>query len=196
MPGLPFQITGSGGAAVAGALNSIALLDQHMTPFDVKRLRDQLGDKLVELGKEKSIGSGPGSLTVRDVGYNRDIGGAADTWVSAAATVANAWYTFVNVALAANKAVCVYGFWSRDAAPNVERVRCQAAGGGSTFADIDVSGIYSSLQQVCYFSTPVFYNPTDTIFVQLWTRLAAVTISGLLALVVEPQGIYLTKNIA
>ena len=198
--GLPFQINpGGSGLATAGAINSYAILQQHMTAFELKKMRDNIGDRLIDMARIKGIGSSPGEVTVRDVSPRRDLLVALfpnEDWVSAAATVANAQYLFVNTVLVNNKALCIYGFWSRDAIINIVRVRCQGAGGGTTFLDVDVSGVYSSLEQVCYFSTPIFYNPTSTVRVELYSRIAAVSVSGLLAMVVEPQGEYLSRTTA
>lgn len=198
--GLPINITNPGsGLGVAGAVNSYAALQQHMTAFELKKLRDMLGDKLLDVARNKGIGSSPGELTVRDIGPNRDLAGGAltpnDDWVTAAATVANAWYTAINAVLANNKAVVIYGFWSRDAVPNIVRVRAQSTGGGTTYLDVDVSAMYSSLEQVVYFSTPIFYGPTNTVFITYFSRIAALSISGLLGMVVEPQGEYLSRSV-
>jgi hypothetical protein len=181
--------------SLAASLNSFTLLDTQITALDILRLRGELGAELLAMARAKGIGQSYDEVTIRDLDYNLDLGGASNDWVTAAATVAGTWYVFVNSALASNKACVIYGFWSRDAVPNIMRVRLQATGGGATYGDYDVSGIYSTLNQVCYFSTPIIYGPTSTVYVTLYPRAAATSQSGLLGLVIEPQGEHLTRSV-
>lgn len=194
MANSPLAVMTRPGSVAKIALNSWAYVDQQVNAFEARDRIAAVADRLIEIARSRGIGQGPAGLTVREVSGNRDLGLATDNWVSAA-LAAGAWNNYINSALANNRAVGFYGVSCRDAVVTSVRVRFQSAGGGTTFKDVDVAPMYASLNQIMYLDSPVFYGPTDTVFVQLYGVAVLASNFQLHGLIVEPAGLYISQNI-
>lgn len=191
MAGYPVNI-GAGGAMQA-ALNSYVFLDTQITSFEANQLRKQVAGKLLSISRDRGIGSNAAGLTVRDILPTTDLAlGANEVWITG--VLAAGWNNYINSALANNRCAAFYGIACQDAAVIVDRVQFQSAGGGSTYADVDIFGLYLTRNTICYLVNPIFYGPTDTVLIRVSARAAGTSRIQAIGLIVEPQGIRVSQN--
>jgi hypothetical protein len=157
---------------------------------EVKRLRDGLDAKLRQLLINAGYAHTPDEVMVRDGLPTVDFGLSTNrTWTTGALT-AGTRYTYVNVALANNKFVGVYGISYYSSLYAISEVTlAYGASGATTLGSYEIEQLYTEQIPKGYFVEPVIYGPNDTMFFTVFPRLSS---SGetlvIMSLVAEPVG--------
>lgn len=155
----------------------------------VTRYQNELSENLVTRLVNEGIVTSRGEAVVREGLPNTDYGIANEVWITAAALTANAFNNYVNNALNQRRYSLHYGFANLSANPGVSAVRYMVgAAGANTMGVVPCEAMYAELIVSAYFKPPVLYKPGETVFIQLYARLAQIEQFVLRSMIGEPSG--------
>jgi hypothetical protein len=121
----------------------------------------------------KRIGNNPDEIVIRDIIPDTDLGLGQRWWITAA-LVAGVVSNYINAALAAFRAVVFYGVNVESAAPACSHIYFRSGPAGATTRGLaNLECLYTPMESDGYLSKAVLYDPQETVFIQLWPRIAS-----------------------
>jgi len=121
----------------------------------------------------KRIGNNPNEIAIRDILPLTDLALANQWWITPA-VVAGAVTNYVNSPMAAMRALVIYGVGVESAAPACSFMWFRSGpAGASTKGVANLESLYTKLEPDGYLSKAVLWDPLETVFIQVWGRIAA-----------------------
>lgn len=158
-----------------------------------KDFRDECQNKALARAVNLRIITEPLEAIVHMIYPDDDLNAGGVTynqWLTAA-LVAGTAQNFVNLAIAQNKVISIYGFFANDANPGIAQVRfARGAGLRNTLATYQLQRIYAKLETEGFFSKIDTWDRVETLGVELLPSVTDPTfqVFGLLGYTVEPVG--------
>lgn len=119
----------------------------------------------------KRIGAGPEEIVLRDIIPDIDLG-LANRWFRTGALVAATINTYVNVALAVQRCLVIYGVSVESPTLDCSFIYFRSGPAGATTRGIaNLEYLNVRLETMGYLSKCVLWDPQETVFIQLWPRL-------------------------
>lgn len=153
----------------------------------------------------KSLAGSPQELVIRDILPNTDLGiaaagagAAANRWVVDVALAVDpaARVAWVNVALAVNRMLLIYGGAALSAVPAIATLFFQSGPGGATVRALaELESCYAMLETAYYLAKAALWDPQETVFISVVARAtvaADVDLHVLRGAVAEPLGEFLS----
>lgn len=153
----------------------------------------------------KHLAGNPSELVIRDILPMTDLGlspvgvGVADNyWVVdiAAATGAAARINWINIALAVNRMLVIYGGAALSASPMIATLFFQSGPGGATVKGVvQLEACYAMLEPAYYLAKACLWDPQETVFISFVPRLNAAADTDrhvLRGAIAEPLGEFLS----
>jgi len=128
----------------------------------------------------KRLAGTPQELVIRDILPNTDLGiaavgagAAANRWVVDVALAVDpaARVTWINVALAQNRMLVIYGGAALSAIPAIATIFFQSGPGGATVRALaELESCYAMLETAYYLSKAALWDPQETVFISVVAR--------------------------
>lgn len=146
------------------------IAEKDVTIAERNAFRVDAQNSVLERAMSKRIISNNAEAVVRSVRPDDDLNAGAvayEQWLTAA-LVASTIYTYVNAALAADRAIVFYGISIPEPNPAISEVRFRLGpAGASQLFTANIQHIYAGEETSGYFSKVSGYDPLDTMFIQL-----------------------------
>ena len=152
---------------------SHAIPFEELTLDNVRNAKTRARRRGIELMLKSGRGESAAQVTPRDVRANDDLGitaGTENNEYAPAAGAAGTDLVYINQQLGANKFLIIYGVAVNSPAvrPQITAVRFKVgAAGNNTKAEVDLQRGYVYNIASWYLDDPVFYGPSETIYIEL-----------------------------